>query len=164
MILEQQLERQIIAAVKTDDESVYYSGAWSQTETGDVKGAESSTTGAVVTVTVSPRVMDTYGGGVDEVAADFGVAINCAISADADPTGAQMLTLWQSVSSKVWSWVKNQTSEQTTELTVFDAPTNRVIFSPGGVMSNGGTAPTWVAQAHMWTWSISFTVKGIITE
>lgn len=163
MILEQQIERQIIDAIKADGDAVYYSGAWNVAQVGDVKGDESTDTGATVAVTVQPRVMPDYGGGVDDVEADFGVAVACSVSSDADPTGSLLMSIWERTSAKVWNWVKNQTAEQTTELTVTDED-GRLLFSPGGVQSNGGTPPTFVAQAHMWTWSISFTVKGIISE
>lgn len=162
MIIEQQIERQIVQAIRSDDESVYYSGAWDMAPPGDVKGAEGEDTGAVVAVTVAPRVMNGYGGGVDEVEADFGVTVGCSVSADSDPTGSLLAALWERTSAKVWEWVRNQTADQETALTVRDE--GRVVFSPGGVMSNGGTPPTFVQQAHLWTWSISFTIKGIISE
>lgn len=163
MIIEKQLESQLIAALRSDGDGVYWSGAWSVADNGFVKGDESSDTGAVVAVTVQPRAMPDYGGGFASVEADFGVSVSCSMSADADPTGAKIVALWESISGKVWRWVVNQTSEQETELTVKDADDD-VVFAPGGVMQNGGTAPTYVGQAHMWNWSISFTVKGIITE
>lgn len=164
-MIEQRLEQQIIAALReVAGAAPYYADAWGIAAAGDVKGDEPSDGGSVVSVTVSPRQMATYGGGVPEVEAEFPVAVACSISADADPTGAEMFGLVDVITAKIWEWVRAQTTGQETELTVIDEDGETVLFSPGGVMSTGGTAPQFVQAAHMWTWSIGFNVKGIITE
>lgn len=165
MILEHRLERQIADAIRPDVDGLYVSRAWDIADAGNVKGDESADTGAVLAVTVSPRTMPDYGGGTNRVEADFQVSVACSVSADADPTGALLCDVWERVSAKVWEWVKDQTAEQDTELSVVDdEDTGALVFSPGGVMYTGGQPPTFVRSANMWTWSLGFTVKGIINE
>lgn len=160
MILEQKLEQQIVDAVRADGlDGVYYSGAWDEALAGDVKGDEGDAV-AVVSVTVSPRQMADYGGGVDFVEADIPVTISCSVGGDTDPTGTTLLALYTRAAEKVWSWVKCVTAEQDSDLTV--VVDEDEIFSPGGVMQSSGKPPTCVRG--VWSWEISFVVKGIIKE
>lgn len=159
MIVEQQLEKQVIAAIRDQElDAVYYSGVWSEAECGTVKGDEGEAA-AVVAVTVSPRTMESYSGGVPYSPADIGVTVSCIVGSETDPTGALLLRLYDRVSVKVWEWVKDATASQQTELTVRDAD-GETVFAPGGVRQDGGQAPLFGGNA--WSWSLSFTIRGII--
>lgn len=160
MMIEQMLEAKIVEAIRQD--GVYYSRAWDVTEDGAVKGDEPASTGAVVSVNVSPRQMDSYSGGVEYVAAEFPVSISLAMSADADPTGAALIGLYERVASVVWDWVKDVDCVAETALTLTRDGVE--VFTPGGVMQTSGSAPTYSSAARMWVCSLSFTVRGIIKE
>lgn len=160
MIVEKQLEQIITDAIRED--GVYYCGPWQSCEDGMVKGDEPAHTGAVISVLVAPRRMDSYAGGIPEVVAEIPVEISCAMSTDCDPTGVDLLGLYERAAAKVWTWVRDCNCEVRTDLTVSHDGAD--VFVPGGVMQTSGTPPTYSAASRLWFWNIGFTIKGIIKE
>lgn len=160
MIVEQKLEQQIVAAISSAYPDVYYSPSWGVAQSGDVKGDEPVNTGAVVAITVSQMRTPTYCEG-SNLEVEIPVEISCSVAAEADPTGELLFALYERTSGRVWDWVRFQTAEVETELTVFDG--DSVAFAPGGVARDGGQPPVYGGAARMWTWSIAFTVKGILS-
>lgn len=159
MIVEREIERQIIQAFREDGYGVYYSGAWTEPQAGEVKGDEDDDA-CVVAVTVAPRRMTDYSGGYELVEAEIPVSVSCSVSTDADPTGAQLMSLYERISKKIWSWVKGVHTGDHNELVVADG--EGLAFEPGGVQQSEGVPPTYSAAAHIWSWRLGFNVKGII--
>lgn len=162
MIIEREIESQIIQALRSPGlDAVMFSGAWTSAESGSVKGEEDESAVAVMSVTVSPRFMETYAGGYGDVVADIPVNVSFAVSAESDPTGALMIAAYESASARIWHWVKTVDAQTESDLAVV-GDDGSAMFSPGGVMSGGGTPPVYSSAARMWSWSIQFNIKGII--
>lgn len=163
MIIEKQLEKQIIDALKSDCQiPVYFSGAWDSAGVGEVRGDEGDAK-TVCAVTVSPRSMPEYGNVVRAVVADLNVQIDVAQVVEDDAQGVKVLELWEVFAPVVWSWVKGTRVGGLNELTI-ESGEGKPSFHPGGVQQTGGTAPAYDSQRGMWTFSISFTVRGIVRD
>lgn len=159
-MIEAKLESQIIQALAAQAApGVWFSGAWNPAADGAVKGSEPEGVETVVAVTVSPRVMDDYNGGDADCVVAIPVSVGAYVRGELDATGASTLALYCSIFGKIWGLVKSQTSDASTILTVEEGGVET--FTPGGVLLTGGNAPTWDAQTKSWSFSLSFTVKGV---